>query len=238
MTEEQRTMYFRQGVRRLRDWMPSCRARALTYQGPMDLQGQSAVAAAQLPHIREKNLGALIISPGEKGGWHADLFMEGLPPGVANTLGSPVQSPFETREAAETFGKALLELALWKCHQNEKTPAPKLEEIDVVFELYGWSLRIPGSILSIVMKEMPDHAKGPYGTSDKAVARLRKELERQVPDGSYETYDFGAMPRERMIPLMAVLMGCALHGMFRYPPFEAKAPGEVPLYTRTEEAAP
>ena len=132
MTESERAQYLRQGVRRLRQWMPACRARVLTPDEPeVTYSFESMIAKAQQPHVREKNLEALLIWPGERGGWIVDMVLRNVPPGIANTLGTPVQTPWRTEVEAEDHGRRLLEMALLLAHQNEKSPEPKPFEQDV-----------------------------------------------------------------------------------------------------------
>jgi hypothetical protein len=226
LSEADKAKYYRQGERRLRDWMPSCRAKALTDGGPDSVSKDSAIAESMWPYIREKNLDALLITPGERGGWHADLVLKDVPKGFANTLGTPTQTPCVSEAEAEKHGKAILIMALWIAHQNRNTPEPKPFDTDAPFSLYGWTIRLPAGVVSQWLEAFPDYKEnGPYGTEAHARKRIDQTLEEIAPGVDPNTLDMKAFTVEQNVLLISVLIGASLSGVFRHPPFEPGLPG-------------
>src|SRR6476661_4921942 len=68
----------------------------------------SALGRAQMPHLRIDNVEAVLIYQAPKGGWHGDVVLRKVPPGVPDILGSPVDNPRPTREMAVESTTALL----------------------------------------------------------------------------------------------------------------------------------
>ena len=90
----------------LRDLLPAAREAAGTQEHPLAIT--SGVAKASAPYLREDNFEAIVIYPAPLGGFHCDLLLKKTPPGVANTMGSPVAKPLPSREAALDYAHTIL----------------------------------------------------------------------------------------------------------------------------------
>lgn len=212
-------MTWRQGRRRLRDWLPT--ARASIEKDPPRAEFLSGVAKAQAPHVVDDNLDAVLIYPAPKGGWHADVVLKDVPPGVPNTLGTPMQHPVATREEAERRARGLLEMCLAQAKKNAEklTPPPWPNP---AFELFGWSFPIPARMIDLCLTEMPELAV-PYRTRERAIQRVEAILAELAPEG-FDGDLVGQWPIEKRARLLSVLTGCVLTGLYRYPPNLDEAP--------------
>lgn len=205
-----------QGRRLLRQLLPWARAEARKMEGKVE--ANTPLGAATMAYVTEDNLGALMIYPAPLGGWHADLLFKQVPPGVPNSLGSPVAEPLRTRSEAEAYAKKLLVHALLIANQNGATaakPAP-------VFLLFDWSLTLLPELYETALAAMPDMVDG-YGSVAHAIERVEAVLADLAPDG-FDGDAFNDWPRDRKTRLLAVLHMAALTGLFRYPPRRDTSP--------------
>lgn len=133
------------GLRRGRARVPEFieLAHALLNDGfAQELRLGTGLGRATLPHLRVENLAAVLISPAPFGGYHADLVFTGVPPGICNTLGTPVSTPEPTCEAAEATAVRILALLL---HRNRLVLAPSSDPEQVIFQLHGTEFEVPFS---------------------------------------------------------------------------------------------
>jgi hypothetical protein len=204
----------REGHQRLTAWLPQALDQAKDgFGGEMSPLARATFAAVTLD-----NLEAVMIYPAPKGGWHADVTLKGVPPGVPNALGTPVQTPCRTQEEAETIGRGLLATVVSLIQAKSQEPAPP------VFMLLGWTIPLIPEVFSEALKQMPWGKDGPYGTALQASARVEQILEELCPEG-FNGDDFNKWPREKETQLMAVLHTAVLSGLFRYPMPKDGTPG-------------
>ena len=91
----------RQGEALLATLLPECRAELARHS--IGARPLSAVAQVQWRYFHERHLRAVCVYEGPKGGWYADLLLRDVPDGVPNAIGTPVQTPHATRDAARIF---------------------------------------------------------------------------------------------------------------------------------------
>ncbi len=211
-TDEER----RQGVRRLRLLLPAALAK-LRHTPPAKVWTQ--LMAAQARYVTRDNFQALMVTPGAKGGWDVDLQLRFVPPGVANTIGSPVENPYPTREAAEAAagGYLLFALALERDVIAGTTPVAS-----PTFLFYGASIWLQEALMDRLKSICPN---GP--PPDWTVEHFRGEIEAFVaehfPAGvSKDTMD--ALPQASMARLMSLLHMAAFIGVLVHPPREPGSP--------------
>lgn len=205
--------HYRQGRRRLRELLPWARAEARKPgYADSEIKEQSALGRASFSHVTEDNLDALVIYPAPLGGWHADLVLKHVPPGVPNTIGSPVGSPFPTRSAAEDGAKKTLVMMLVTAARNRASPAASLPP---VFILYGWSMDLLPALFEEALALFPDRADG-YGSKEAAAARIEETLAALCPAG-FDGVAFNDWSHGDKVALMTVLHIAALSGVFAYP---------------------
>lgn len=200
---------WRQGRRRLRDLLPA--ARAFRRNNPGEIETGNSLGAATLPHARLDNLDAMMVYPAPLGGWHADLVFKHVPPGLPNTIGSPVAKPYATRGQAEAGAMRLLAMVLQledeRAHAEQKSP---------VFLLHGFAITLPAAVYAKTLAMMPEARDG-YGTVEHAIERIKDALSSLLPQ-EVTADALNALPREKMASLMAVLLGATLTGFYAYPP--------------------
>jgi hypothetical protein len=204
------------GRERLKAWLPEAR-RDVEQRGPALITPFSGVAKAMVPYINEDNFDALLIYPGPKGGWHADLMLKSVPPGLPNVLGSPKQSPLATRSDAVEMARSLLEMALAQAKLNRDAPT---ETPPPAFELYDWSFELNPKGLEIIEKVKP-----PDYSPDRPIEFLEEVLAEFAPNG-FDAEAFNTWPRKAQGRLVTALHLAALHGIFRYPLNLDKPPKE------------
>ena len=150
-----------------------------------------------------------MIYPAPKGGWHADVVFKSTPPGIPNSMGTPVERPCATRAEAEDIAKSLLVGMLVMAAANKGVAA------DPVFILNNWSIKLSPDVLPLALKVMPEWANG-YGSPLQAYGRVEAMLDELCPEG----FDGEAMlqwPPEKQARLMATLHIAALSGLYVYP---------------------
>jgi len=208
LSEDDRGTILRQGVRRLRDWLPSARGAARRAE---DFQEEYASASlkAVYPYVREANLYALVIYPAPKGGWHGDVLLNDVPLGVASALGSPKEAPLPTREAAEKYLRTMLVHALVIADRIQ----PRVEDNPPPpgFALFNWETDLNPEALAIVRDLMPSDY-----TRERAITFLEETLAEVAPGGfdGERVKDWPASATKR---LYAALHIASLKGIMRYP---------------------
>lgn len=213
----------RQGVRRLHGLLP--KARAEVRKGGHSFSEPSAIFEAVLPWIREDNLQALVVHPAPLGGFHTDLVLRQVPPGVSNAFGTPAQTPCRTREEAEQVAYMLLCMAL--AVEAKQREAPPVEEKDRGFELYDVSLKLPAEIYRIALDAFPQYVDG-YGSPEAAVARIEAMLSELFPEG-FTMERLKAMSRADQAEVQSVCLISTLSGVYRYPLLPHRPAAEGPF---------
>ena len=199
-----------QGRRRLKQLLPAARARVR--KGVAKMEAASDLGAAHLSNLTEDNLDALVVYPAPLGGWHADVLLQGMAPGLPNSLGTPVGQPVATREEAEKRCTDMLDMLLAVIERNQ---AEKVTPRAPVFLLYGWTLQLNSTLYETVLAVYPERANG-YGSPERAEERVAETLATLAPDG-FDGEQFNQWPRERKVELLTVLHIAALSGLYRYP---------------------
>ena len=197
------------GRRLLKILLP--RAKELLAEKKLSWQPMSGLGRAQAPYLRIDNVDAVIIYQAPKGGWHGDVVLRSVPPGVPDTLGSPVENPCPTRESA-------VELVTGLLAQIMGGDAAAMEAGPPVFLFHGFEFSLMPELLEIA----PAHT-----SVERALIRLA-EIERTlfpngVPDGEI------ALEGEPLARLVSVIYMAAKTGVFRYPPKFDAEPGEGPF---------
>jgi hypothetical protein len=104
---------FAEGQRRLQRVLPAACARARSEETGSLAQSSVVTAALRDNQFRLADIEAVMIyqaRPGAPVGWHADvMFGRELPP-LSNIIGTPVDSPCQTREEAEARALGLLDM--------------------------------------------------------------------------------------------------------------------------------
>jgi hypothetical protein len=200
----------RAGRRLLRELLPWARAEARNPD--RRTVSYSALFDAQKPYIKEANFHALVIHPAPLGGWHADLLLKGVPPGVANCMGSPVAEPFRTREAAEAGARLLLTAACHTARELATQPAGP------AFLLYGHGLELSPAMIDAILSIMP----GSYGR-ERAIEYIAQVVADVLPEG-FTGRRFDALPYSQKTVLMSAIHIAAACGVLAYPPRRDASP--------------
>lgn len=203
---------FARGRRLLRELLPWARAEARKETGSVELK--SALGRETAAYVREDNLDALLIYPAPLGGWHADVVFKRVPPGIPNSMGSPVERPLRTRREAEDVGKLLLVNMLRMARMEKSSGSP-------VFLLQGAAFTLPLEMYEAALGAFPEGAggsNGGYHSKEHAIRRIEETLAELCPGGFSvkafnEEWDQG-----RKAELMSVLFIATLTGVYAYPP--------------------
>jgi hypothetical protein len=196
----------RAGRRLLQILLPVARAQASnhTYR-PM-----SGLGRAQAPYLRIANVEAVLVYQAPKGGWHGDVLLHSVPPGVPNVLGTPVERPCPTRDMAVDVVTGLLAQII-----GGEKEVDKIEIGPPIFLFHGYEIALVPELLA----QIPG-----YETVEHALIRLAEIEKRLFPHG---------VPRGELNLgddagrwLLTVLHMAACSGVFRYPPKEDTAPTE------------
>jgi hypothetical protein len=198
---------FERGRKLLKELLPWARAEA---KKGAELTMTSALGQSAGSYIREDRLRAVMIYPAPKGGWHADVVLENLPPGVPNTFGTRVEAPCRTRAEAEETAKRILVALLGAAELNRgKAERPP------VFMLDKWSIALRPEIYDAALALMPHMANG-YGSPLQAAVRVEETLADLCPEG-FDGKAFGGWPHAKKVELVTVLHIAALSGLYTWP---------------------
>jgi len=189
-------------------------ARSKLTEGSIRGEAKSLVAKSQAPYYSEDRMAGIHIYHAPLGGWIADLIFRDMPPGIPNALGTPVHSPFRTREEAREGAIGMLAAILEISDQNEGREAVH----EPVFQLYDCIIRIDGGILNeIVALGKQLGVDEPYENIDDLTRRLEAVL-KEVFGEQKPSHDlFLAKSKDNKIKLLSILHLCSLNGVFRYP---------------------
>ncbi len=196
------------GRRLLRELLPWAREKAR--EDPWEPEMSSPLANATTPYMTEANLDALMIYPAPKGGWHADIVFKTVPPGIPNSIGTPVGSPARTRDEAEKIAKHMLVAVLCVAARN-RDPAAAVP----VFTLHGWVFKLFPDLFQLTLAMMPQYANG-YGSPLQAAGRVEAKLDELCPEG-FDGDAFNKWPEEKKVILLTTLHIAALSGLYVYP---------------------
>lgn len=197
------------GRRLLKELLPWARAEAK--KADAGFKAESALGRASITHVSEDNLDAIMIYPAPKGGWHGDVILKTVPPGVPNSFGTPVGTPCHTRAEAENHAKHILVSLLLIAERNENVTPEKGR----VFLLSGWSVRLPAAVYEQALALMSEMRNG-YGTPLQAAARVEQCLDELCPVG-FDGKAFNNWPREKQAALLTVLITATLSGLYAWP---------------------
>lgn len=204
-----------QGRRRLQQLLPAARAHVRKHP-PKD-GGGTALGDAQMSHLTEANFDALVIYPAPLGGWHSDLLLRDMPPGLPNSVGTPVAAPLRTREDAEEHSALLLQFALYIIERNRTEKATPKKP---VFLLYDYKIDLQPDVLEKSLAARPELGGG-YSSVEAAESRIAELLAELAPGGFKGTEGWSP---EDLTRLWAVLHMAALSGLFVYPPRRDASP--------------
>lgn len=219
MTPDERTL--QRGRRRLRDLLPAARAKV---RAGYSLENPSPLARAFGVHVREDNIDAVVVHPGPKGGWHCDVLLRDVPPGVPNCIGSPIATPFHTEREAEAYAVDALALAL-AMERDRKAGALPLGK--PVFWLHDLTLELSPDVLQRAAKVRQESFDM---TRDDVIAGLRRTLSRLGLEHDATLEQVEALPEMDRVLLAANLHGAAACGLFTWPPRMDAPPGdETPM---------
>lgn len=186
----------------------------------LDLSG--AIGAAIRPHLTEDNLDAMVIHPAPHGGWHADVVLQEVPPGIANAIGTPVGKPERTRGEAGKAGLAILSMVL---RRRTPCPPPAIRP-PPAFSLHGNDVPLLDSGYQALLGTYPDATEG-YGSERAAPERLAGVLGELMPEG-FTPGSWRMLPDAARCQIVAVVHVAALSGLLRYPPPGAATPSGHP----------
>lgn len=206
---------FARGRRLLRELLPWACAEAR--KADVKFTSSSALGAATSAYVTQDNLDALMITPAPLGGWHADVVLKHTPPGVPNTMGTPVERPLRTRQEAEETGKRLL---VMMCVMAAKNGATKAPPPDPAFLLHGCAFTLLPAFYELSLALMPEGAGGPdggYASKERAIERIEETIGRLYP-GGFNMKVWKESNRVTKTELLTVLHIAALTGVFAYPP--------------------
>ena len=191
-------------------------------EGRYSAEAHSLLAQSMLPHLKKNSMKALHIYEADLGGWHADIELRGMPPGINSVMGTPVASPCETREEAERLGDLFVAtvLSFIEGKVKVKETDPILKEGKVAFfEFHGASFPLPIEMLEFMKTVAPNDV-------DETYAKMRlKDMEAlYVVNGKFDSEKWDKQPRETQLEFISVLVVAMLNGFLRWPPNEAAPP--------------
>jgi hypothetical protein len=209
-----------EGRRRLKRLLPG--ALDAVRSGAVDARPVTEIVKVVASHITLDKLDAVVISEGERGGWHVDVMFRNMPPGVSAAIGTPVQAPLPTRQEAQDHAPVLLAYVV-KQALADKTPIA-----NPVFEFHGGTVSIPSEVVRMLL----DRGFGQSGyTPEKALRRLAEIEAELFPEGvSPQRYE--QLSPSQQTRLLSVMTMAAATGIFRYPEPEAAPPGDKPVRSR------
>lgn len=195
----------REGRQRLIAWLEQAKEDA---KDVLKAEFGTPLGRTQSSYLSYDKLDQVRIYPAPKGGWHADVILKDLPPGIPNAMGTPVETPCKTREDAEKVGRGILAGVVAQIEKNGKqAPLPP------VFLLHGYSFPLVPKVFEAAAQL---DFMGGYGSDLRAVARLEEVIDALFPDG-FDVNQFNNFDNDRKATLLAVLHQCVLSGLFRYP---------------------
>lgn len=213
-----------EGRARLRAVLPAARAIADRKRAASWVSDLSDVARAMYSHVTEANLDAVIIKPGEYGGWICDILLKDVPAGIPNAVGTPVKRPWPTRQEAEDNAAELIASFLLPGeHVRVARPEPHR-----VFEYFGFSIPLPEKLLTWMEEETTRNPHLRYGSVLLANERLDQVTEELFSATKPSADLLNSMERGHLSMLMATLCMAALEGCFRYPDWRAEPVGKHP----------
>jgi len=216
--------YYRLGKRRLRAWLSKAKAE-LRKESDTKFEPKSPLGNAMMTHLREDRIDAVVIYPAPLGGWHADVVFKGLPPGMPNTMGSPVGMPIPTFEDAEKTAYNTLLMVLRICEENK---AAKREGAEPVFWLYDCVFTLSRPVLEKMRSLIPVASD-----TTRAIEMMDEVLSTHLPGVSEAEFSdrFKALTEEARRSIVTAVHMAAFNGLYRYP---ARTHGK-PRYVTMED---
>jgi hypothetical protein len=196
------------GRRLLKTLLP--RAREGYAQNNSKWEPSSALGTAIDRFMRIDNVEAILIYEANLGGWHADFLLKKVDPGVANIVGTPVEDPLPSRQAAQERAEDML-MGFMAAEEQAKA-APEAVPAPPAFLFHGFPVELTPELLNVI-------GDG-YSSEQRAVQGVEEMIKRVFPDGVPESRKGNTitLQGEPLADFMAILHMAALSGVFRYPP--------------------
>jgi hypothetical protein len=223
---DRNSQLFKEGRRRLKEMLARARAEAKKTEGGSALQANSVLGQSVMSHIRESNLGALVVYEDGPGKWYGDLVLKGLPPGVPDILGTPTSTPRSSQKEALRDAYYILVGILRAIHERETTPREKPQEDQRVFRLYDFEFTLPGEAVDTVfgLSIVSDLAEDYSG--DDALDFVRRKVEAITKGEELTDELLDTATEDQKAHLMAAMATALAHGEFSYPRRETSHPPE------------
>jgi hypothetical protein len=202
------------------------KARELARMRPGDPEFFTETARTQARYFAEENFAFVEINRGELGGWLCDVKLKSVPAGVADCFGTPVRSPWPTRQEAEAAVPTLLAnmLAMHEVVMREAEP------LNRSFDYFGIDIPIPESVLTFMEATTAERPHLRYPSDERALERLNEITDGLFGAKSPTVEDLQALDRDRYAMLLTVLAMSMLEGFFRFPAWPAEPVGKHPPF--------
>lgn len=197
----------REGRQRLVAWLEQAKEDA---REVLKAEYGTPLGRAQSSYLSYDKLDMVLIYPAPKGGWHADVVLKDMPPGIPNSIGTRVETPCKTREEAEMAGRGILAGIVAQIEQNGKQ-----EPLPPVFLLHGWKFPLIPGFFMFALRAMPAGFNG-YGSPLQAAVRIEQALGELCPRG-FDGHEFNGWSQDKKAELLSVLHIAVLSGLFCYP---------------------
>lgn len=187
------------GRRLLKTLLP--RARELWAESENKWAPQTGLGEAVGPFLRVDNLEAIMIYQANLGGWHSDFLLKRVPLGIPNIIGTPVEEPLPSRQAAQDRAEEML-CGIMCAEAQANAPAPPS------FLFHGHRVDLTPELLNVI-----GHG---YSSEQRAVEGVEEMSQRVFPNGVPDG-DI-VLQGEPLADFLAILHMAVLSGVFRYPP--------------------
>ncbi|MCW3783031.1 hypothetical protein [Defluviimonas salinarum] len=237
-TDEER----RRGRRLMKELAPRIKAEVMKQrrETPADasrMAPRSGVGQGLMAELTERNLDALIVYRRGERQWYADVTLKGLPPGVANVLGTPVRAPLPTEAEAQAAGRSML-IGIWATILDNQSVARDTRARDRIFELHGYEIPIPAEIVEAISA-----AQRPFGqaiglTPADSRAQLRLRLTEIMGADRFDPDIWEKASDHQRMLIQANIVSLLAMGDVRYPPHITLAPTEEDAGASCDSEAP
>lgn len=169
----------------------------------------STLMRNMLPHLSVDRLSGVHIYPTKTGGWHADVVLSGMPKGIPNVFGTPVEMPCISESAARDAAVYILVSILMAIEDHAENDE-KGREGFCAFEYEGVTLSVPQELVDIIAEEADE-------LSREYVLQRLAEIKSELGVTYFTPEVLHEFDQEQMASFQSVLLMALSLDIFRWP---------------------
>lgn len=186
-------------------------------ENKMAIAARSLVGQNLFDRLEIEKLEALVVH-GSGQRWYADILLDGMPPGIANVFGTPVNAPLASREEAEKAAFALLETTVFSIDERKRSVRDMPPKDERPFDFHGLSFVVPGEVVDAIAALQQLVPEPMVASKEHLIARLDAAMRPfLLDDGAFDVDAWKRAGEEKAARAASLIAMLLAQGVFRLP---------------------